>query len=410
MIYFQGIVGCAKLLFHVINGIDGQFHSCADMMLPFLFESLFDETLPQNILFEVLEQVIENIVLNIHPQKNQLLWSIFIKILEELVELCKIKKDEKVVRNIELVLKLIGQSVEYKGAKFLQDSVPLIQILIKLLSFSDASESVLLIVTQIVILLLLSKHIRIPQEHTSSLIRKILSLPQKSVLLYFIDKISEYSSFEALVLPSFLRYCVKTNLDVDCFHSLTKLIIKKSPLCECGMNLDDWKKYPVDFKESNQQIINILKSYIVADNIDILLDNVDNYYCSLVCLPHLNAKGNIEIQEILKNNINCLIDRIKVSNDEGVLRKLLFLLNGTVECLIHLSGNEVIDIVFHEIVNCLLNLVQRPQYIVGLKVLSLCLAILKNDRSIITMETLIKMNKQLENNFNSPFHEVSYYL
>lgn len=407
IIYFQGVVGCGKLLFHVINGIDGQFHSSADEILPFLFESLFDDKLPQDILFEVLEQVIGNIVLQIRPQKSQLLWSVLFKIMENLIESYKIKQDEKVTMNIELMLKLIGQSVEYKGGKLLQDPVPLIQILIKLLNFTELKESVLLIIAQIGILLLLSKSTRIPQEHASGLIRKILSLPQQSILLYFVDKISEYSSFEALVQPSFLRYCIKTNLDVDCFHSLTKLVLKKSPLCESGMKLDAWKKYPLDFKENNLQILNILRSYVIANNIDSVFDNIDHYYCSLVCLPHLNIKENVDIQDILRNNINSLIVKIKDGNDEGLLKKWLFLLNGTVECLIHLSGSKVIGTIFNEIVDCLLSMAQCPQYIVSLKILSLCLTALKDDESVITMETLIKINEGLENNFNSPFHEVS---
>ncbi|KAJ8922427.1 hypothetical protein NQ315_004373 [Exocentrus adspersus] len=391
----DGVVGCGKLLFHVLNGVEGQFHSSAETMLPFLFESLFDEKLPQSVLFEVLEQVIANIVFNIKPQKSQLLWTTFIRILDELTEGFKTKPNETTLTNLEFILKLL---------------VPLIQSLIRLFNLTELKESVLLIVVQIAIVLLLSKGIKIPQEHTSGLIRKILLLPHKTLFLFFVENIAGYTSFDVLVLPSFLKYCVKSELEADCFKVLTDLVSKKSPSCFSGIGLENWKKYPLDFREGNLKIVDILTSYITPTEASKLYErDVINYCSSLVCLPHVACKENNYIRAQLRRNVNILIDRIKISavmKDEEIgVKKLLYLLNCTVECLIHLNEDALADI-FTKMLDCLLNLAQHPQYVISLKILSLCLTVLKDNSCVITMEKLKSVNKALENNFNSPFHEV----
>ncbi|KAJ8935873.1 hypothetical protein NQ318_019457, partial [Aromia moschata] len=162
----DGAVGCGKLLFHVVNGIDGQFHSCAEIMLPFLMQSLSDEKLSQATLFGILEHLIANIIANIQPQKSELLWLTFIRILEDLATIFATSQESSISDNIDLILKLIGQSIEYKGGKFLQKPVPLIQELVKLLNIGSLPESVVLTITQIGILVLLSKNVKVPQEQS----------------------------------------------------------------------------------------------------------------------------------------------------------------------------------------------------------------------------------------------------
>ncbi|KAJ8971909.1 hypothetical protein NQ314_000480 [Rhamnusium bicolor] len=383
----KGAIGCGKLLFQVINGVDGQFHSSL-----------------------IHEHVIANIVINIQPQKSELLWLTYIQILENLSQTFKINQDGKIVNNIDLILKLIGQSIEHKGGKILQQPVPLIQQLVKILNDNNLPEYVILTITQIGILLLLSKNIKVPQEQASSLIRKILFLPQKSILLYFVDNVSDYSSFEALILPRFLKHCVANQLNEDCFHILTKLVLKKVPTCGSGIKLSHWNKYPLDFRENNTLITNIMLNHIRSDNMDTIINDFDNYVCSVICLPHLNIKETEESIGNLEKNIVHLLEKINTecihNENQETIQKILFVFNSTVECLIHLSGTDILAMNFCKIIDSLLYLTTYPQHILSLKIISLCLTALKNNCDIITMENLLKINNALENNFSSPYHEV----
>ncbi|KAJ9576725.1 hypothetical protein L9F63_025376 [Diploptera punctata] len=71
----EGIGGCGRLLFEVIRGVSGQFHSCADTLLPLMFEMLTDNAVPCDLLFEVLTHMVAAMVTVIHPKKSTLFWS-----------------------------------------------------------------------------------------------------------------------------------------------------------------------------------------------------------------------------------------------------------------------------------------------------------------------------------------------
>ena len=71
---WQGVAGCGRLLFEVIHGVAGQFHSCAAVMLPLVFEMLADKSESQSLLFEVLGYLVAAMVKLIKPKKSGLFW------------------------------------------------------------------------------------------------------------------------------------------------------------------------------------------------------------------------------------------------------------------------------------------------------------------------------------------------
>ncbi|CAG9761397.1 unnamed protein product [Ceutorhynchus assimilis] len=395
----DGISGCGKLLFEVINGVNGQFHSCADQFLPFYFESLWNDQFPRDVLHEILEKIILNIANNIHFQKNKLVWDTLLKNLSDVEEKYKLDNTSEVVlNNFEILLQLMGQMIEYKSGKLVQDSTVIIQQLVKVLALTNLRESLLIIIVQLSISILLSRNIRLPQEQASQIIRKILSLEEKKVLLYFVDNVNDSSSFETIILPAFLRKCSLYDFDEDCLYTLTKLVLKKAHLCQSGINLIQWKKYALDFKEFNGEIFEKLSSFMN-------MENLEKYFCALVCFPHLELKAEKRNLVLNKLNDNIKLLTNKLGNTDN-LKGCLFWINISLEALINLEGGaEVLEKNFENLYNTLLQYAANVDYLLALKSLDLIFTALKESSDVINMGVLSKLNGVCECNFNSPYHE-----
>lgn len=373
--------------------------------MPFLFESLSNEKLPQSILFEVLQEVVANVSTKIDPHKSEIFWSTIITILDKSSEEWKLQPSEKKERNIELILKLTGQAIEHKQGKFLHNPDALIPMVLKLLGL-DLPETILLVISQISVLLLLCRNVKLSQEQASSLTRKLLGVPKK-ILLHFVNNVTSYTSFEALILPAFLKHCSDSKLDNESLHVLAQIILKKSPPAFGGLSLETWNKYPLNLnsKELNNQICHILKDRIIIKDFTILLNDFDNYLCSLICLPHVIFENDTEIQELLKINLKLFCEEIKSTKDQ---QKMLFLLLNTLESASHILTLDNLKSCSDFLIDSVLNLCTDINLLTSIKILDLYLTSVKNDSSIITKELLKKLHNTLETNFNSPYHEVCF--
>ncbi|XP_022902088.2 small subunit processome component 20 homolog [Onthophagus taurus] len=389
----DSVSGCGKLLFEVISTVQSSFHSNADQWLPCFIEILQEKSLP-NVWYEVLEEVVKNIVENIRPNNNQIFWETFI---------CEIDKfllinSEKSTQNLNFLLKCIGIGVEFKGGIFLKTPSLLVQTLLKILNSNNLNESVLMTSIKITILLLLSKNIKLQQEESSSLIRFVLSLDNKKLLLYFIENVFECALFEALILPAFLKFTADSNLDKDYLKVLTKLIVKKSPLCVNGINLNSWMKYNLRFG-SKQELIKIEE--ILFKKITLTQGfNEEEYIYSMICLPHLS----------LVENVNVLMDNIKVLSakiqEKDGIEKNLFLFGLTFESLVHIKNDEI-EKLFDIFMGIILPLSNQSKNIIALQSLDLFLTAL--GEGYLNKELLKQLNVYLELNFSSPIHEVRLY-
>lgn len=348
--------------------------------------------MPQDILYEILENLIANISTNIHPAKCEILWtSLDATILDELNKMTE--------KNLQLLLNLFGQAIEYKNGKLLQNSAPAINMLKKLISHESLSEELILTATKIAIVILLSTNIKLPQDQASSFVRHILSLNKKGIFLYFVEHMSNYGSFEALILPAFLRHCIESDLDRESFHVMTNLILKKSPLSCSGINLKTWKKYTIDFNGqiANMKIQNKLIQYIKLEN-----NEIDNYVCSLICLPHLILSNIEEIASKLHQTIQELCHQL---DNENFVKKHLFLLNCVLETAVHLN----IDIanLNRSLMKTLLPYASNVSFVTAIKTLDLYFTALEFEENIVNNATILELNSTLINNFDSPYHQVS---
>lgn len=364
----------------------------------------------QKTLYEILKHVVKNIVSDIHPYKNDLFWDVIREQITDLLVKYRNSQDDNLLQTLGLYFKLIGQCIEYKQGRFLQKPTPLIEIISNMLNEMTLPESILLTIIRVVVLILTSKNLNLSQEQAALLTRKILSNAYEKVFLFFVENIIDYSSFEALILPNFLRYCLQNDLDARCFHVLVKIILRKSPLCGVGFKLQEWVRYPIDFKEYNPMVIDILSKFLNFDALE-STDAIDNYLCSIICLPHVVTKPKDELLDILEKRIIDLSTLVKESVQTALnaeIKKILMLINFSVECFIHLFDHSKLSKMFlDEILPALLPLVSDPNYIDSLKTISLCIGALHDCPDIITIELLKNINAVLEINFSSPFHEVS---
>lgn len=379
-------------------------------MVPFLYESLIDADLPQDILFEILEEVTTNITSTILPEKGEVLNRVLIAMLNTQSKMWNENHLSNLEHNIKLILLLFGQMVEFKSGKFVRNPSPLLLELKLLLSYSDISETVLLTIIKLAIVLLLSRNIQLPQDQAGGLTKKILCSNNKQALLFFIENISSYGGFEASILPAFLKYAHNSLLEADYLHVLTKLILKKSPLCDNGIKLKEWKKYEINFgsKSFNLDVQSILKNHICIDTADQIWKNIENYLCTLICLPHLNLNGD-EITKQLERNIKLFCDlllNLENSRSDDEIKKLFFLLSTTLECVIHLGCNLIDK--YDLIVNATLPFADKHSFLSALKILDLYISTCSKED--ISLERLMKIHIVLEKNFNSPYHEVSQFM
>ncbi|CAG9859449.1 unnamed protein product [Phyllotreta striolata] len=402
----DGTTGCGKLLFKVLYGIEGQFHSCAETLLPFLLESLLEERQEKSVLFEILEVIVSNIVVQIHPQKGDLLWTTYINILSNLTKKITTHPQDGVVHNTNYILKLVGHTVEHKQGKFLLKPAELVVVLMEILASFNEHEETLLVISQISILLLSSKHVKMSQEQASGITRKLLNVSYRKIFLYFVDNIQNVASFEAMVLPAFLRFCVKNQLDTECFRLLAKIIINKSPPCINGISLTNWAKYSVDFKDGNKSILEIITRNIKEDNSK-LVEAFNEFYLSLICLPHLCASIDEELVTVLEEKIQFFTRCLKENSKES--KKYLFLLNITLECLIHLKYDtkRLFELTTNQnVFDALLQFTSNPENISSIHTISLIISYLKQDEQYLSMDLLTSIHAVMEKNFNSPFREV----
>ncbi|PSN56059.1 hypothetical protein C0J52_11812, partial [Blattella germanica] len=287
----EGVGGCGRLLFAVMNGVSGQFHSCADSMLPLVIDLLADKSVSQKLLTEVLTHM---------------------------------KTDSSDDMPIHQMLNLVLQAIVYKNGAFASDPVIIAQPVIELLKNDELHEDSLLVLSEIGSVLLMSPIIRLPQEYSIQIIMKVLALTHTKILVAFVERILRYPAFEALVLPQIIKHCqnlIKSDasdkvvgIGRDFLHLLTVMVLNKAPVCKSGMDLQQWSQYPIRFRQSqkevednpNQSIPSRFLNELCVTSTDEILKKLEDFICTVVCIPHIKPLDQNEAINNLKNVVTVL--------------------------------------------------------------------------------------------------------
>ncbi|XP_069689745.1 small subunit processome component 20 homolog isoform X2 [Periplaneta americana] len=436
----EGIEGCGRLLFEVMHGVSGQFHSCANTMLPLAFELLENESVSNSLLFEVLTYVVTAIVKFIQPKESGLFWTSAFKTIGIFISTWE--KDG--ICNHEpsyLVLKLILQAVNYKNAVFVSDPIMVVRQIMDLLKLQSVPEDILFISTEIGTALLMSSTVQLPQKYASRLILKSLAVPHTCVLLMFVKNVLNYPSFEALVLPQLLYHCqmlslnngtsITTGIGRNILNLFTQVVLHKAPLCETGMHLKKWQCYPLNFtkvalREDSKvtsfpnQFVDILS----VSNTDEILRKVEDILCAVICIPHLKPLNQDNALEQLRNIIELLCSLLKqipiyIENEnnpfdrkietekEEKITNTLLVLATVLETVIHMTDRKSLKELCNAqfLLDSVLPYASVPKYLNALRALDLFFtAYVQEDDG--SSDLLARLYAVLHDNLSSPYHKI----
>lgn len=415
--FLQAITGCGHLIFEILKGVSGKFHSCIETFMPLLLQYLKENKNHQEILFQVLTQAFEDSLHYVSYKEYNVFWASMLKFTEEIL-----KDDDEQSRSLEFILRLAGQVIEHQKGKFLVNPPQFVLLLIKVIC-EQTSEAVLEVCAQIGTVLLLSPNISLSQEHAGIIIKVLLPIPYPNILINFVQNTIDYSQFDMHILPPFINFVIQSGFDNEAMCALAKVCLRKSPLSMNGIKLFEWVKYPIDFGKNMSQFIEHFKN-IVNDDVEHIMESPMQLANMLFILPHVEkitvdtcmASLSELIRKLLdllaKYNIESQSDENKLHYDTTALsqcaRKVLFTLANAMESAIHISTckniKQICDI--NTFLPILLPYAVDPNYLCALHLIDLYLAAYEHENGL-TKPYLSLVDSYLRNNVSSPFHIVS---
>ncbi|KAJ8667479.1 hypothetical protein QAD02_009142 [Eretmocerus hayati] len=338
----DGVVGCGKLLFYVLAGVSGQFHSCADSMLTLYLEALEDPLIDQQLLFSVLSNVFICITKEIHPQKSGPLWAVVLKVMDKFSE-----------NSLVRLMQLIQIIISYKDGQMVRDPVSWAKKLTQLIDKYQKHEQLQKEAADVCAATLLASNIKLLQETSSFLVLKLLSIENQDLLLNVTEKLIPYSSFETLVLPQLLKKSFFISMDENSLDFLVKIVGSKSPPSLGGVTLNKWIKYGLNVRgEDNVKIL--------SDMLDSLKDGpvMENALKVLLIFPHMTSL-QAQIRPKMKETLGILFKRLSAQEDHQHILNFAFLL--AVEAFAHTTSPDE----FYATVNELPDLVLQLLSLIG---------------------------------------------
>lgn len=279
----DGLVrGCGQLLFEVIRGVSGQFHSCAESYLHVYFELLSKVKPKQSeLLYDVLSNMVGVLVQNIAPANMQTYWDACYHTLESLRNATKFSNVA-----FEKLLLLMGQTLESRDGKFLIKPNQFVSELIKVIDTCESHDDCLRCASTLVTVLLLSNNVILTQLDASRITKKVLAILSTEIFETFVWNCIKYSQFEILILPEFLRYIDSSHFGLSSLELMAKIILYKSPLCGDGITIDMKQIYPIRLRSEKclQKIEAILTK---ADISETGFTNPREFLLALIIYPHI---------------------------------------------------------------------------------------------------------------------------
>lgn len=335
--------GSGQLLFEVIRGVNGQFHSCAEAYLHVYFDLL--SKLPphkSDLLCDILGNMISVLVQCITPANMQLYWDACYHTLAQF----RIKADKGNFNGAtcKKFILLMGQTVETRDGKFLTNPSQFVKEAIKAIDLCENDDECLNCITELVTVLLLAKNVALTQLDASLITKKVLKTSSTEVFESFVWNCTKYSQFEILILPEFLRYASK-QFGLSVLELMAKIILEKAPLCGDGITINN-RNYSI--RMSSEKCLKRIQQILSeADDCEELFTNPREFLLALIIYPHIVG---VEISPVLKNvngKIELCLKALKSHDGEmlteaDILRiqmenqRIIFILSLLVETQIHL--------------------------------------------------------------------------
>lgn len=304
--------GCGQLLFEVIRGVNGQFHSCAEGYLRVYFVLITKlKSQKSDLLFDILSNMINVLVQFITPANMQTFWDAFYYTLAEF------KQDKSDFNDSALkkLLSLMGQAVEIRDGKFLTKPNQFVSELMEAIDMSENSDECLHCISNLVTVLLLAKNVVLTQLDASRIIKKVLTIPSTEVFEAFVWNCVKYQQFEILILPEFVRYIDSKHFGMGSLELMAKIILHKSPLSGDGIAMDNRKIYPIRLRSGKclEKIKTILNQ---TDTGEEFFTNPREYLLALIIYPHIIGAEVTPILKKINEKIEICLNALKPHDAE----------------------------------------------------------------------------------------------
>ncbi|XP_031621023.1 small subunit processome component 20 homolog [Contarinia nasturtii] len=344
------IRGCSQLLFEVIRGVNGQFHSCAESYLRAYLEMLSKLKTHQSVVwFEILNGMVMILVQNIAPVNIQIFWDACYRTLEYYKSATNLNS-----LALKHLLFIMGHTLEIRDGKFLINPNQFVTEVIKVIDTCEDNEDCLRCTSDLITVLLLSHNVILTQLDASRITKKVLTIPSTEIFEAFVWNCVKYSQFEVLILPEFLRYIDSHHFGMSSLELMAKIILYKSPLFSDGISIDAKKIYPIRLRSEKclQKIESILTT--VSKNGE-YFDDSKEFLLALIVYPHIVGAEVNKILAKVNEQIEVCLNALKphtveiLSESENMLiqtenKRILFILSILIETQIHLRQLQVIKL------------------------------------------------------------------
>nr|XP_024214099.1 small subunit processome component 20 homolog [Halyomorpha halys] len=337
----EAVEGFGRLMFEIVHGIHGQWHSCGEKIFTSLISALKDPSYPHDILYELLSHTLAHLVpfLTV-TEHNKLLWKILQTTLSDLCKELQDDPNERTLANAEQALFMIQQAVEYKKCFALIEPAALLKQLLELIQTEKLTDHICSIISYI--LLNASK---LPQELSSSTIIGALGSLEGKALLEFALQIRTYAGFEGIVLPRMLNYCLENVDPLVALQYIARLAISKAPPAEDSRQLLVYRPYSINFSSTRKGnpalfgtfYLSLLKDRTIQEH----LEHFDDCIMILLVLPHLLPLQKAEAVAVIVSLMETACVELD-SNKKENSRKVLYLMCAALEAIMCLKPETCI--------------------------------------------------------------------
>ncbi|XP_014095397.2 small subunit processome component 20 homolog [Bactrocera oleae] len=346
----DSIAGCGRLLFEIVRGVKGQFHSVAGDFLQFIFECLVDEQRAKSqnklqLLCEIVKQSVQELLNFLLPQSMPLYWNKLCNVIQNMM-LAGVGASKRFV----YILPLFILAAEHRNGKYLCELDMVVPTVIKMLDYCGQEQAkvkvkgALHLLVELVSKVLLANSAHLTQLDTSRLMKKALSVQQHDIYAQFVLLVGAHAQFELLVLPSVVAN-FEEKFDEPAFELLARVVLHKRPLAGNAFALEFWQPYILHIKQQNtleklKQKINSLafNENELEEANTVLREQV----LLLILVPHIAGLEKAALEPKLNTILMQILDSLNANNN---LAQKLTLYSLVLETHIHLKFKCVSDFV-----------------------------------------------------------------
>ncbi|KAH3726396.1 hypothetical protein DPMN_052258, partial [Dreissena polymorpha] len=414
--------GVGRLMFEMMKGVKGQFHSCAQKVFPMLLKRLGPVGKQKGswLPWQHVEDSMATTVLSMafHADLIHLkdVWHMILDSIVAVQNRCQdSKKTSAVVKEtVGRLLRLLDILLTFKGGKVICEPNQIAKVILSLLQSGCFPSEVGQDIVKVTSSLILNANTNLDVSVTTKIIQTVFMTSYPAKLVYtFTKSLYDLALFEKDVLPPFLKYCQKLvaenkpELDEETLGIITDLVVCKCPLLSNGDHLESMDTYILDFGESSvgRSVPDLVTGILNHSSLD--KENLPRLWAALVCLPHIRP---LQKRQALIGDLSELTKQLigQMSHDQSAANETLYLIGcqALVTMVMLLDNQEVFQ---HVPVNVITEcLCAHSTDVHTLRLADVYFSHAKNQSKddVLNSDTLMAIFSALQINLSSPHADI----